>query len=529
MFCRKCGEQLPDEASFCSNCGEACVKPILPVQEAEPELDPIPVMIVPEVAAQEVIEEAPVEEVPEVIEEAPVEEVPEVIEEAPVEEVPEVIEEAPVEEVPEVVEEAPVEEVPEVIEEAPVEEIPQVIEEAPVEEAPAEVVAEEVPVQQIPAEPVHVAEPVQPAPKKAKKIKKRPCFGVRFLMQFLSLILCLVMIVSLLGCVVVMDARRLTTGNGLKVIIDGVMFGGKNSSAAVEQLPPAAPQIQDGYGVVSLGNTTLYMEEVVVDPDDLSGMESMDELLDWLYEELLDSVDDVDFSKSQFKDFVNESTVGDFLSDKMAGFAEDVLHGTTNTQITTDEVMNLLEENERLLKKDLGVELTAKDKQELRKNLEEEIEEKDLVNTLRETVSEEVNNALAESAGIDLATMQSYVRTLNSNGVLFVMLGLILLLMGLLLLTNFYNLGAGLTWSASAGLFVGLIMSLPLLLIDPIMSAVLPGGNDAVVSTVIPAVAKAFGPVHYGLLGVSFVLLVVSIVIRCISRKHRRMQLLAAA
>ena len=516
MFCRKCGEQLPDEASFCSNCGEACVKPILPVQEAAPELDPIPVMIVPEVAAPEVIEEVPVEEIPEVIEEVPVEEIPEVIEETPVEEIPEVIEEAPVEEIPEV------------IEETPVEEIPQAIEEAPVEEAPAEVVAEEVPVQQIPAEPVHVAEPVQPAPKKAKKIKKRPCFGVRFLMQFLSLILCLVLIVTLVVGVVVMDARRLTSGDGLKVIIDGVMFGGKHSSAAVEQLPPAAPQIQDGYGVVSLGNTTLYMEEVIVDTDAIGSMESMDELIDWLYDELTKSVDDVDFSKSQFKDFVEESTVGEYLSDKMAGFAEDVLHGTANTQITTDEVMDLLEENERLLKKDLGVELTAKDKQELRKNLKEEIEDKELVKTLRDSVSEELNSALQESAGMDLESMQSFVRDLNSDGVLLVMLGAILLLMGLLLLTNFYNLGAGLTWSASAGLFVGLIVSLPLMLLDPIMDAMLSGGNDAVVSTIVPAVAKAFSPIHYGLLGISFMLLAGSIVIRCISRKRRRMQLAAA-
>ena len=105
--------------------------------------------------AEEVVEEAPVEEAPaeEVVEEAPVEEAPaeEVVEEAPVEEAPaeEVVEEAPVEEAPaeEVVEEAPVEEAPaeEVVEEASVEEAPaeEVVEEAPVEEAPAEETTEE--------------------------------------------------------------------------------------------------------------------------------------------------------------------------------------------------------------------------------------------------------------------------------------------------------------------------------------------------------------------------------------------------
>ena len=62
MFCRKCGEQLPDTASFCSNCGNACVQPILPVQEAAPEaspvVEPIPVEIPEEVPAQEVVEVA---------------------------------------------------------------------------------------------------------------------------------------------------------------------------------------------------------------------------------------------------------------------------------------------------------------------------------------------------------------------------------------------------------------------------------------------------------------------------------------
>ena len=543
MFCRKCGEQLPDTASFCSNCGNACVKPILPVQEAAPEaslvVEPIPVEIPEEVPAQEVVavaEETAAEEVVAVAEEAPAEENVAVAEEAPAEEIAAVVEETSVEEVAEEVpaedaEVAAEEVTEEVTEEVAAEEIVEQ-EEIPaevVEEAPVEAVVQEEPVQQIPVEiPVPQAAPAQPAPQQGNKIKKRPCFGVRFLMQLLSLILCLTLVVTLVVGVLVMDLRRLTSSGGLKTIIDGVLFSDKKASASVQELPPAAPQISNGYGVLTMGNTTLYMEEYEPDTDEIAGMESVDELIDWLYEELKENVEDVDFSKSEFKEFVNTSTVGDYLSEKMAGFAEDVLNGTTNTDITTDEVMNLLEENERQLKKDLGVELSASDKRELRKSLNEEIEEADLVNNLRESVSEEVNDALEESAGIDLATMQSYVRALNSNAVLFVMLGVILLLMGLLLLLNFYNLGAGLTWSASAGLLVGLIMSLPLMLLEPLMGIMFPDGDGALVANVVPAVADAFAPIHYGLLGISFVLLVGSIVIRCISRKRRRMQRLAA-
>ncbi|MBR0285330.1 MAG: zinc ribbon domain-containing protein, partial [Selenomonadaceae bacterium] len=28
MYCMNCGEKLPDNASFCSRCGEMCLKPV---------------------------------------------------------------------------------------------------------------------------------------------------------------------------------------------------------------------------------------------------------------------------------------------------------------------------------------------------------------------------------------------------------------------------------------------------------------------------------------------------------------------
>ena len=113
---------------------------LYPVREGWDEVveeAPVEEPVVEEVeTAQEVVEEAPVEEV---AEEEPVEEEPfvEVIEE-PIEEEPveEVVEEAPVEEV---AEEEPVEEV---VEEAPAEEV---VEEAPVEEPVVEEVVDEAP------------------------------------------------------------------------------------------------------------------------------------------------------------------------------------------------------------------------------------------------------------------------------------------------------------------------------------------------------------------------------------------------
>lgn len=119
-YCHKCGQQLPDEALFCSKCG---TKQYVLTAEETPKQEPVE-----EDVLEEVIEEKPEEMVAE-----PVVEEVETIEEEPVQEPePDAIAEEPVPESEPDVEEEPL---TEKVEPEPVLEEPKVIEEKPAEPA----------------------------------------------------------------------------------------------------------------------------------------------------------------------------------------------------------------------------------------------------------------------------------------------------------------------------------------------------------------------------------------------------------
>lgn len=503
MFCRNCGKQLPDHAAFCSGCGTPCkrpdpapvIEPQEPVApEAEVELPVIQQEPAQDAVLQEMPAEQPVEEVAEVSAEQPQEE----IVEAHAEQLQEAVTEEPAEQPREEAVEAPVEQPQEEIQEAPA---------APVQEA----------VQLPVAQPAPVAVPQKV--KKPRKQKKRPPFAVRMLMKILSFILCLVLFASLLVTVAVADLRQMISADGIKRVLDAFLSDSMPSAEYV--VPPTAPQNQAGYGVVNMADVDIDIDDI---PDDIlgggNGEENVNALVDWLYEELTKSADsEVKFTKNEFHSFVAESTVTDYISEKLAGYADDFINGTEETNITTEEIMVLLEENERELKSHLNVELTEEKKQDIQKQVNKMVEEEDINTTIREKVNTAVEGALQESLGMELETVRRILQIITSDLVFVICITLCVVLMGLLCLVNFYNVGAGLTWGAMTTLLTGVLVAAPLLALqfasDWILGLVPDLGKGI---DLVNSFTSALAPIHYGVLIAGAALLVLSIVWRIVAK-----------
>ena len=180
-YCRTCGRQMPDRATFCPGCGTA----VAGKQKQKKKKTALWLILLLAVALiatgvvlwqMGVFEKAPVEPpVPEEGNEQPLEEEPEETEEEVEEGIEEEVEEV-AEEVEEVIEEVEkvAEEEPPVVQPAPEETVEQVPEEV-VPEAPAEEVTqtpEEEPVQEPAEEPVK--EPEQTKPAAAKSLVVTP-------------------------------------------------------------------------------------------------------------------------------------------------------------------------------------------------------------------------------------------------------------------------------------------------------------------------------------------------------------------
>ncbi|MBO5323343.1 MAG: hypothetical protein J6A88_04500 [Oscillospiraceae bacterium] len=170
------------------------------------------------------------------------------------------------------------------------------------------------------------------------KAKKLPV-GLRILFGFLSVILCVALFATTVLTIVLADVRVLTNEDNLQVIISHVLFG-----TPIQKPAPVAPQAVGGMKLDETdSSTTGSMTDMVVDA-----------LYDLLGEQF---GEEVPFTKEEVGDLLDQSTIPDFLSDKMAGIMSDIYTGNTTTTITGEEVAQLLEENKALIEDTIGMEM----------------------------------------------------------------------------------------------------------------------------------------------------------------------------
>ncbi len=484
MFCEKCGAKLEENARFCIACGEKVEKI---AQEEAPQ--PLP-------ESEEMTMELP---------EAEVETAEETAQEA--------AEDTAEEETAEEVQPEPV--IPE-----PVLPEPQPV---PVFVAP---------------QPVYV--PVEvPAVSSAQKTKaytprKKPHIVLRILLQFLSFVMCVVLTASLLGTVVLADLNHLMSAGGIKQLINAVLV----PASAPQRVSPAVGALGVRLDETSpIPGFTIPGDLDLGDiPEDLlsggGSAENISSIIDWIYDELQKTSEEpLPITKEQVKEFVEESTVSEFVADKLAGYADDFINGTEHTSITTEEIMDLLDENSELIEKTFEVEITEEVKEQMVTSVEKVVEENDLNTVIREQVFESVKDTINESTagmGMSWEEIQPMLQLICSDAVLYSALGTCLVLMLLLCLLNFYNVPAGLTWIAVPSMLIGAIVTAPLAMLQA-APTMLAGVLPSQVASIVASFAGVLLPIHGAVLVMGVALLVISIIWRIIRGAVRRKRLAAAA
>lgn len=460
MFCTNCGKEIPSSDSFCPACGAAA-------QPAPEELESEPTVYAPDFEEGEMTVTADPWQMDDLLEEEP---------------------EGTVYVESQLPQQPAAEETPVYIQE------PEVV--APVNQGP-------------------------PAGKKIKYRKIRPHMALRAVMQMLSFVLCLILMVTMVAGVLLLDLRTMTSSKSMETVIKAI-FSGNSHETTVHPAPqePLLHQANSSLTVVPLADVDYEFNVDDIPQDVLTGgEENMDDLVGWIYEELQGAVEeDLEFSKDDLQEFVAESTMSEYLAEKMAGFADDFINGTENTLITTEELMKLVEENEAVLAEKLNIRLTEDDKKQLQEVFAEVVEEEKLNETIRQTVSDTMDEVLQSTVGVNFAAVQQIIRQVTSDPVLYGVLGACLLLMVLLCALNYYNVGAGFTWSAAAGIMAGGLLSLPLLVLEfgrEVLLEMEPG--MAGVMGAVDALAAPLMVIHYGLLYGSLAVFVLSIVWRIIA------------
>lgn len=277
-----------------------------------------------------------------------------------------------------------------------------------------------------------VAEPVVEAPAKpARKVRKRWPWPVRFLMGIIGFVLCIVMFVTALTGIVLLDLRAMTSENGITTIIETLFTSGKKAPATVrpglavsgmvrraqDSMSDSAHVEIDANGNVVVngevvgsvgdmgnGNVTLIVPNgnvttdengnVYVDGELLEGAtmgedgtvnmggqitvgpnaggDSSDAIVDWVVGQLQDFTGgELPVTPEQIENFVEQSTIKDFIAEKVAGMVGDFYTGNITTTITVEEITQLVEENKALIQSEFGIEITEEHTEALKQIVED--------------------------------------------------------------------------------------------------------------------------------------------------------------
>ena len=365
-------------------------------------------------------------------------------------------------------------------------------------------------------------------PKRARRSgadRNKPSLALRVPLQILSLLLSFVLLVCLMGTALLMDCNRMLSAAGIKQVMNAVF--------AVSQSRPMTRPIAGALGAgPRLDEHTTLPPNVSISEDALSNIElpadvltggDAEALIDWIYEVAQQVAgEEIPIDRQQLQTFVEDSTLTDFLSEKAAGYAADFINGTSETQLTGEELMELLEENQELIESTFQVSISDEMKQELKTAIDTTIEENKINEVIHEQVFDAMEQAIDQALPIEWAKLQALLQTLTSGKLLLMAMGACVFLMLLLLALNFYNLPAGLTWSSAACIVAGFLLSLPIALLQAspdllVLVLGLPGGFAQLIASFL----GVFSLIHYGLLILGLVLLGLSILWRVIRAARR--------
>ncbi len=346
--------------------------------------------------------------------------------------------------------------------------------------------------------------------------KKQLPGGVRVLLGFISFLLCIVLFVCSLLTILVADLGLLTSKGGLQKLVQDIILS--TSAPATPGFMPAG---------VLYGRNPVYLDDVTALPD--GALDSIsDEAIPGLSSDIMADIAagvmdgnlqdaladavigilgsqsgeaDVPISKEEVVEFIEQSSIPEFISDKVSGVVVDVINGEATTTITKDEVIELIQENKELIEDTLKTEIPD----EVIESVGALVEESNISQTIQQEVAEIVgieppaaSDSSASDSGSDsddsdsssaankpifrpsdvsvlenvvsgnvsvsdmrISDILALVRIITAPTVLIGFIAVCLLLSALLFLTNWGRPNAALRCSGISYLLAGLLFLLP--------------------------------------------------------------------
>lgn len=328
-------------------------------------------------------------------------------------------------------------------------------------------------------------------------IKGRKIMLCKPWMKALTVLLCIVLFAAALCSVVILDIRLTTSEANIRRVVRAAL-----SAPAERRDQRFLPAVRLPAG-----------KHMMLPGSDVSA-ESESELVEWISRILEENYGgQVNVDAEQIRAFLEQSTVQEYLCDKVAGYTADLINGTEEASITDEELQTLIEENTELIEEELGVPITG----EVFEYVTEFVAEQDVDTLIREQVIENVRSA-ALTEDVTVADVLDTVRTATSAGVLAAVLALCLVLCVGIFFTTARRIPATLRSIGIPILVLGILLALPTAGVQLLIGSFLSGMAGELAGAAVSATAA----VHYTVLGLGIVLLVAAAIVNNVSKKKPR-------
>lgn len=370
-----------------------------------------------------------------------------------------------------------------------------------------------------------------------KKYFSRPGFGGRFG----SFMLCVAMLMFLTSTIILADIRIATDKDNLSAIIKQTLF-----TTQTVRIPSASG---NGGAAVVRPRPKLNMPKL---DEAQPSSEISDAMVEMIYGMIMEQTGgEIDITLEEAKEFVEESTIDEFISDTSAALVSDLITGENTIDLSEETISTLLTENAPLIEEHFGVTL---DEQTIT-TITETVSQHEYVQQIRDKgVSKfiEENAVLMEDTALgallggasggsggtsmipggssgmpSIVDLLNTARTITSVGAVIFNAVMVAVFIGLLCLANRKHIwyairGTGRTFIISTSLIS--CVTLVMLFAPAVWSSFF--SFEPMIGRVAGLILKFTAPVHLGIGGAGVVLAILGTVLKFVAKsKARRLYL----
>ncbi len=359
---------------------------------------------------------------------------------------------------------------------------------------------------------------------------KRLSPGVRFLLGLITFLLCVALFATTVAGIVVSNfVQILSSQENLENLLRQVLFVDMQHPASTRNAP--------------LGNAPALRQIPVktLAPSDIrfSEEKTATSMVEWIYEALAEDFgDELQVSLDTVKEFVERSTLDDFLVEKGAALLNDVYTGESTVTLGADEIKAKIEENAALIEEYFGVPVDMQVVTDVTNIIEENeyverIEEEGIVNIILNPQGSSSGGAASAGDGgmenpnsVDTQQIQKTIDTVRmvlSTQTVLICVGAILLLLVLILVVNIKQIWVGMN---KAGITL-MLAALPFVVLTVVIWLIPTGwaaslGVPAMVEILVREIININSVVCIGVFAFGLALLIAGIVTYCIVKSKRK-------